>query len=187
MSKYYLHMLAFILTAIGALNAVSYGALGFDALYYLNVVTFNSRQFLLLVYVLMALSVIHLIGKRDSYLPFLGESVIPMSLPEYTPKDGKLHTIINVDDPEAVKVMYWSANPSSIVFNNHDRAYQNFNNAGIVPVVDKQAKLILTNCPAQYKVPQYGLSEQTLPKHIHFRYIRASGMASEVFTREVDC
>ena len=133
------------------------------------------------------MSVFYLVNKKQSYLPFLGETVIPLSVPEYKPINSKILTIIDVEDSEAVKVMYWGANPSATVFNNHDLAYQNFTNAGIVSIVDKKATLYFNGCPAKYKVPKYGFSEQLLPSHVHYRYIRASGMASEVFTKELNC
>jgi hypothetical protein len=120
---------------------------------------------------------------RNTWLPFLGEGVVPYSvLRESVPSEASLGVTVSTDtDP--IMCMYWASDPADGVVSDPWTAYNEFENAGVVPVENGQALLQL-NCPGQYKVPR---KSRPLPRHVHYRWVYANGIASEVLTQNVDC
>lgn len=187
MNKELLHMITIAIVSFGALNASLANIANIDILQLLNNITLKSDSLVKILYVIIGLSALYIMYKKDSYLPFLGNSVIPPALPEYSPEKKTLNIEVDISDPNAEKVLYWASNSNDKSFDDYKSAYGNFENSGIVKVNNGKAVLGLSGCPASYKVKKYGISETTLPKHVHYRVLTNSGMASEVLTKNLDC
>ena len=113
-----------------------------------------------------------LLSQRDTYLPFLGRSVMPQPLTEYKPS-GKLKTKVITNLPLNVKVIYWAAHSANKVIDNPYDAYGDYSNQGVTKT-DKNGKAIL-----QFLVPSPYKGAFT-----HYRCWTSSGMASRVFTEK---
>ncbi len=129
-------------------------------------------------------SVVYLGFQRNTYLPFLGPSVVPHSLLKDSNdfKKGALKTTLTLDVPNNTKVIYWASQPSKTVIEDPFTAYRDFSNAGIATVVEKKAELYV-DCPSSYKVP----GGRTLKPHIHYRAIYPNGIAGSVQTVYIKC
>lgn len=137
--------------------------------------------------VALALAIVamsRLVFDRDTWLPFLGECVVPPSVitDTYTPNDATLEYRVTVD-AGASRVTYWASESGAGVAANPQDAYNQFKNAGVVKVnkIDGSAVLKL-RCPAQYKV--HG---RPLPRHVHYRAIYDSGIMGSVQTENISC
>ena len=136
----------------------------------------------LTVNLIIIFCVLYLYFQKYIFLPFLGESVLPMSAlaDEKSPKDASSETIINLPDVEdGVKVIYWGAQKEEKGKVHEDvyDAYDKFENVGIAVVKDKKATLKY-NEPAEYKA--YGMK---LHRHLHYRLCCKNNiMLSRVYT-----
>ena len=87
--------------------------------------------------VFIALAAIWIGSQRDSYLPFLGESVVPCSvLADKTPEHADLEVTVTDLKPGA-KVIFWAAEPATeglAKINDWRRAYLDLANAGVATV-----------------------------------------------------
>lgn len=138
------------------------------------------------VFGLTLLAVLYLGSQRDTYLPFLGQTVFPPSLVKEAavPENANSQATIDVAWAEdGTKIAYWAANPAEEVVSTPRQAYSGFANAGIAVVKDGKAVLKF-ECPAQYKV---GSFDKTLNRHVHYRVIRDRGMLGRVKTVWVEC
>lgn len=127
--------------------------------------------------------------RRDSYLPFLGEMVLPASLLKdaTSPANSNVETDIVVDAPDGSKVVYWGSAPStssSYVAPSPSAAYKDYSNAGIAVVRNGVARVRFF-CPIKYQV-SWG---KTLDRHIHYRVIdkNSNVMLGPVKTLYVNC
>lgn len=137
-----------------------------------------------LLAILVLIIVIYLALHRDTFLPFLGETVFPYTLVKDTIHgSGSVSKTIYVDVPDGTKVAYWAAMPGNKIEPNPHIAYNQYKNSGVTTVKNGQATMSV-DCPATYRVPRY--NEQLL-KHIHYRIIHTNGMISEVHTVKVNC
>uniref|UniRef100_A0A6C0EC42 DUF378 domain-containing protein n=1 Tax=viral metagenome TaxID=1070528 RepID=A0A6C0EC42_9ZZZZ len=180
MDSHKLYMLAMFLVVVGALNWGSVGALKVDLVQKL----LGNGDLAKLVYLLVGIAAIYLLSDvRNLYLPFLGETVMPVKVfAESTPAGANVTT--EVDAENAVKVVYWASMPkSSDKLTGPQEAYGDFSNSGVVAVVNGKAKLSIL-CPQEYKV---GVTDKKLNKHVHYRLVNANGMLSEVKTKTVEC
>lgn len=131
---------------------------------------------------LVILSTLYLAFDRDSYLPFLGECVLPPSvLAAKTPQDAAFNVDVLVPDG-ATHVMYWASESGAGLAANPYDAYGNYANAGIVQAGSNGKASLAVRCPRQYRV-----RGRTLPRHVHYRAIYKSGVAGPVQTTEVTC
>lgn len=177
-----IHMLLVTLLIIGGLNWGSIGIFDFNFVEKLNKVTFDSPALVSIIYVFVGVAAVLMLFDRNSFLPFLGETIVPTSISEYKQENTTLS--IDVDAPKAVKVQYWAANPNSETVENPWDAYEGYKNAGVANVVDNKA-LLQINCPANYNVRQFGIMNTKLPKHIHYRLIYPNGMTSQIITKRI--
>jgi hypothetical protein len=131
------------------------------------------------IYLLVGLSALTMFFKRDSYLPFLGETVLPCAAfaprtPDNANKEITLTTLPNT------KVIYWASEPkegSSNDINNWDVAYNNYSNSGVAISDDKgKVTLHFRGNPQSYKVPLKG----HLKPHVHFRICEKNGIVGPV-------
>lgn len=182
----YVYMLAVFLVLVGALNWGSVGAFNLNLVSSLNNNTFKSEGFEKGVYILVALCAIYLLFYGNLFLPFLGETVLPHSVLDKNMKHSKNAKQLEVNAPEsAIYVVYWSALP----MDKQDgetltpgKAYGGFSNSGVSKVVNGKA-IIYFDCPVNYNV---GLFNSELNKHVHYRFVYANGVMSDIMTTYVE-
>lgn len=170
-------MLVIILVLLGALNWLSIGLLGIDAVR-LGLPPRCAR----LVYIVVGVAALSLVFRRDMYLPFLGETVVPGgALTQKTPQNANEQVSIRTL-PNA-KIVYWASEPNPNQgkdLPNWTEAYDEFENSGVaVADATGQAILRFRGPPQVYKVPFMG----RLEPHVHFRICDERGMMGRVQTK----
>jgi uncharacterized membrane protein YuzA (DUF378 family) len=115
---------------------------------------------------------------RDSYLPFLGETVLPCSaLQEKIPDKAELK--VRIIAPIGHKVIYWAAEPGTSTdgaLKNWQDAYGNFENVGVAIAESDGSALLQVRRPQPYWVP---LGHRLEP-HVHYRICGKNGMLGPV-------
>ena len=123
--------------------------------------------------------------KRDTYLPFLGETVIPCSvLQERTPEHADTEVTVSGLEPGA-KVLFWAAEPKTAglaTINDWRKAYLEFANAGVTRVDEDGHVTLRVRKPQDYTVPLKG----RLEAHVHWRVCQDGGMMGPVQITPVD-
>lgn len=169
--------IAMVVLIIGALNWLTVGILGFNAVERLfGRGSLASRA----VYILVGICALAVMFNRDTYLPFLGETVLPATLlPERLPENAD--TQIEVSAPPGAKVLYWAAEPATdglTKLNDWRHAYLKYMNAGVVRANESGVATLFVRNPQPYVVPWKG----RLEPHIHFRICEPNGMMSRIKT-----
>jgi len=142
-------------------------------------------------YIGVGLCGLYLLSKRETFLPFLGESVVPSSLFEeknnndlekmLTEKSNNAISL-TVYAPNSDKVIWWASKPDdSTIAPTYDIAYDEYKNSGVSNVQSDGNAYITLPCPQQYNV-----NNKKLPKHLHFREANGA-MLSEVKTINLSC
>jgi hypothetical protein len=153
-----------------------------------------SKSYQKILLFIVGLCAIYLMLKRNTFLTFLDESVVPSSLfTEINNNDEKIlndikNMTISVDiyAPNADKVIWWASNPitqsnTDDKLNGYEKAYDEYKNSGVAKVQKDGNAHITLPCPQQYSV-----NNKILKKHLHYR--EASGpMLSEVKTMYLNC
>jgi hypothetical protein len=133
-----------------------------------------------IIFVLVGVAALAVAFHRDTYLPFLGPSVVPCSLlKEQTPENANVEVKI-ITNPGA-KVLYWAAEPANNDFKellDWRKAYLGFRNAGVTLAGPDGVATLRVRKPEVYKVPVVG----ELAAHIHYRVCGDSGMIGRVET-----
>ncbi len=172
-NKVFLNM---VVTGIVIFSALHYGvmALGYNLAEYLSLVFFRVfRKRVAIdtgIYVVFFLCALYLAFQRDTWLPFLGESVLPSALVPLKVNSGDTEVSVRVR-PEA-KVVYWSAKPSTSDNESDDgsvpevkAAYDDYSNSGVTQAnIDGVAKMAF-NKGTDYEVP----SGRVIKSHVHYR------------------
>jgi uncharacterized protein len=133
------------------------------------------------VYVIVGLSAFLIMFNRDTYLPFLGESIAPCgAFPDRIPPGATKEIDIMVRP--GAKVIYWASEPSlenlkQIV--DWKKAYTQFENAGMVTADMQGRARLLVRPPQAYTVPMGG----RLEPHIHYRVCEPKGWMGRVQTK----
>ena len=135
---------------------------------------------------------IYLSSFKETFLPFLGNAIYPISLipSAIHPKKTNFSVEVKLNYPDGSKVIYWAANASDANFNVNVNdikspmiAYGDYNNSGIAIINNKKTTLHL-NCPDKYKIP----SGKVLDKHLHYRVaIPNNPILSNVKTLYINC
>lgn len=169
------HMVAIVLVLIGALNWLSIG------LNYPNLVKSTMPNMLVNpIYILVGLAALYLLFSRDTYLPFLGYTVVPANaFQTVVPKDADTKVTVPVVK-DASKVIYWATTTGDVVSTPRE-GYRGTKNVGIADITGDTVELNFT-CPRQYKV--WG---KTLPRHVHYRFVMDTGILTPVNTVQVGC
>ena len=180
MYKTKVHMLLVALVVIGAINWGT-TAIGYNFVKLLSNginQSFNTNYPInKVIYFIVAISAIWLASKRSTWLPFLGESVLPDSLmPLRTPSKSNIK--VKIQTMPNAKIAYWAALPSAdkqIV----EKAYGDYSNSGVVMADENGlAELPLLDGNG-YILP----SGTVLEKHVHYRILGLQyGMIGEVHT-----
>ena len=170
-------MIATIIVMIGALNWLGIGVLQ------VNVVArvFGAKSVATrAIYCIVGLAALTLVFHRDTYLPFLGETVFPCSaIPEQIPEGADTKVQVNVQP--GAKVIYWAAEPSTEgmkKLNDWRKAYLKLMNVGVVKADETGLATLMVRNPQPYTVPWMG----RLEPHVHFRECGDNGMVGRIFT-----
>jgi uncharacterized membrane protein YuzA (DUF378 family) len=172
-----LHMLSILIVLIGALN---WGAIG---LFRFNVVEAILGRGILAygVYAIVGLAALYLAISRDTYLPFLGETVMPCAaIEEKTPEHADTEVTIHSVKPGS-KILYWAAEPETAgldKINDWRRAYLEYSNAGVATADAAGNAILRIRKPQPYTVPMKG----RLEAHVHWRVCGADGFIEPVQT-----
>jgi len=134
--------------------------------------------------VLIALAAVYVGTQRDSYLPFLGESVVPCSvLADKIPEHADVEVTVDHLKPGA-KVIFWATEPATeglAKIKDWQRAYLELANAGVATVTAAGTATLRIRKPQPYTVPLWG----RLESHVHWRTCQDGGMMGPVQTTVV--
>ncbi len=139
-----------------------------------------------IIYVVVAISALILAFQRDTWLPFLGESVLPGAV--LTLKTNSGDTSVDVHVKPSTKVAYWAAKSAeskpaeSKPESDADAvppvkaAYDDFENSGVVVANDQGVATLVFNKGTSYVVP----SGRKIESHVHYREFGEDGMMGPV-------
>jgi uncharacterized membrane protein YuzA (DUF378 family) len=176
-----IYMITVFFVVLGGLNWLLMGAMG------INVVRLVlNRRMSSILYIVVGACALMLAFRRDVYLPFLGQTVLPAgALALKTPQSA--NESVEITTRPRAKVVYWASEPTVTADPKKapgwDIAYDEFENSGVV-VADDQGKAILRirGPPQAYTVPLHG----KLSPHIHFRIEEHGGFFGRVQTYYMD-
>ncbi len=172
-----IHKLAVVFLIVGALN---WGLIGFSRVNFVERVFGRGTRFVSIIYVLVGLSALFLAFNRDTYLPFLGESVFPCSILQDQIPAGATRTV-KVQVQPGAKVVYWASEPAdggAEMIPNYADAYRMYHNAGVTTADDKGVATLTVREPQAYTVPIKG----RLEPHVHFRICGPTGFIGRIKT-----
>jgi uncharacterized membrane protein YuzA (DUF378 family) len=176
----WLYMIAMALVLVGALNWGLIGTFGFN----LVAAVLGRGLAANTVYAIVGLAALFLVFRRDTYLPFLGETVLPCSLmPERTPEHADTEVTVHGLQPGA-KVLFWAAEPENeglAKLKDWRRAYLEFANAGVTTVDTTGRVTLRVRKPQPYTIP----SGRRLEAHVHWRVCGDGGLIGPVQTTPV--
>jgi len=119
--------------------------------------------------------------QRSTYLPFLGETVVPCSLlKEQEPESANYEKHVPIEGPGR-KVLFWAAEPETehlSTLKDWRKAYLGFQNAGVTVVGADGHAVLKVRKPQPYTVPVKG----RLEAHIHYRVCGDNGFLGPVQT-----
>jgi len=179
---YYQVKLNMIITLLVIVGAINWGtsAMGYNLVQILsdNINRlFNSNISIdKYIYLLVMAAGIYLASKRDTWLPFLGVSVLPETLvPLKTPSNTN-KTIKITTQPNS-KIAYWASSSKDVT--DVKSAYGNYSNSGVV-ISDMNGDANLPiSVGNDYIVP----NGRKIKKHLHYRVLGLPyGMISNVET-----
>jgi hypothetical protein len=130
-----------------------------------------------IVLVAATVGALWLVFRRDTWLPFLGETVVPpptflVSSPDYSDTSAVVSA-----PPGSTRVVYWAASSQANTLSpDPETAYGKFENSGVAQVVDGKATLKFRK-PGSYRVRW-----KTMAPHVHYRFVFPNGISSEVKT-----
>jgi uncharacterized membrane protein YuzA (DUF378 family) len=168
-------MYATVLVMIGGLNWLSIGLVQVDLVKLL----FRKPMLIRFVYILVGISALLLFFRRDTYLPFLGPTIMPTGALNTVVPYGATQEVVIKTQPGA-KVVYWAAEPpTKKTIDTYKEAYGEYKNAGVVIAnASGDAALKIRGNPQEYIVPWKG----KLSPHIHFRIVGEDGWMGRVQT-----
>ena len=176
----WIHLLAVLLVVVGALNWGLVGAFG------VNVVAavFGRGLVANVIYTAVGIAGLSLAFRRDTYLPFLGETVLPCSaFADVTPEHADTTVTLSGLKPGA-KVLFWASEPATeglARINTWQQAYLEFANAGVTSADGAGHATLRFRKPQPYTVPVHGRIES----HVHWRLCADGGMLGPVQTTPV--
>ena len=132
-----------------------------------------------LLFIIGIAGILH-IFRRDFYLPFLGETVMPCAgLEDRVPSGADTSVTVQVT-PNA-KLLYWASEPAAEELKEIQDwkfAYAAFSNAGVTTADQSGSATLQVRKPQPYSVPFKG----RLEPHIHYRVCGENGMLGRVNT-----
>ena len=185
-----LHMVLIAIVLVGAVNW-GFHTFGYNLVEMLN--RFLSGVFKRhlpldrIIYVVVAVSAVALAVQRDTWLPFLGNSVLPGAVVPLKKNMGD--TTVDVKVTPGAKVAYWAAEPETKLDAINKgasegnkavplvrAAYDQFENSGVVVANDQGVATLVFNKGTSYIVP----SGRKLESHVHYREFGEDGMMGPV-------
>jgi uncharacterized membrane protein YuzA (DUF378 family) len=174
------HMILLAFVLIGAVNW-GFHTFGYNLVEMLNRFlsgVFKRRlQLDRIIYVVVAVSAVALAVQRDTWLPFLGNSVLPGAVVPLKKNMGD--TTVDVKVMRGAKVAYWAAEPDGADADAVPlvrAAYDQFENSGVVVANDQGVATLVFNKGTSYIVP----SGRKLESHVHYREFGEDGMMGPV-------
>jgi uncharacterized membrane protein YuzA (DUF378 family) len=171
----YVHIVAVALIVVGALVWGSIGLFRFNPVTALLGKGIGAT----LVYCLVGLAALTVAFHRDTYLPFLGTTVMPCSiLKDQVPEHADLSVSLNGLEPGR-KVLFWATEPATVglaKIPTWQQAYLEFANAGVATVDSGGHVTLRIRKPQPYTVPMKG----RLEAHVHWRLCADEGMLGPV-------
>lgn len=132
------------------------------------------------VYLIIGVAGLALLFRRDTYLPFLGETHLSCAvLQNRDPPGATLSVRITV--PPNKKVLYWAAEPASDALKDvltWKDAYRGYENAGVTTSRPDGVAILKVRAPQSYTVPFRGV----LSPHVHYRVCEEAGWMGRVET-----
>lgn len=177
----YIKMIFIIFILIGALNWGSVGLFNYN---FINELTsiFGSLAINIekTLYVLVGLSAIFLLFRRETYLPMTGEMAIaPFLSVDYKPTidEPLIYTIENL--PPDTRVIYWTS--KGLLKNNLNPLYiyADYFYTGITTVDENGKAELFTEKPLI-------LNDKQLPTYLNYRYWIGSALTSKIFSIRLD-
>ena len=165
--SYQIRMLNILIVILASIN-IAFSEFNYDIIKMLNdFIQSKINKNLSLnhyIYIFAGFAAIILALDRTTWLPFLGESVLPSSIIPITTNKGD--TAVTVKVKPYTKVAYWAALPnnSSKIPNVND-AYGNYTNSGVAMSNDKGEVILTLNKGSGYKVP----FNKYIKPHVHYR------------------
>ena len=167
--------IAMVLVLVGSLNWLSIGVLKKNL-----VESLLGKGLARVLYVIVGLAAVSMLFNRDTYLPFLGETVLPCTtIAEHVPPGATKE--LTVSAPPGSKILYWAAEPAMESLKQiptWQQAYQKYENAGITTTDKNGIAILKVREPQPYVVPMKGRIEP----HVHFRICNGTGMLGRVKT-----
>ena len=168
--------IAMVLLIVGGLNWLLVGVFQWNLVKAL----FGQGMIARSIYILVGLSALAIMCDRDTYLPFLGPTVLPCSsIPDRTPP-GASKTVTVTANPGS-KILFWAAEPELETLKHIQtwkEAYAGYENAGVTTADSNGQAILKVRAPQAYTVPFKG----RLEPHVHFRICESSGMLGRVKT-----
>ena len=165
---YWMDTLRMLVTAIVIFSALHYGAMFFDynLATYFNLLYFRafSKRVSIdkILYAIFAISAFILAIDRTTWLPFLGDSVLPGAVVPLKTNAGD--TKVEVHVTPGAKVVYWAAKPGTEI-PTVEKAYDDYSNSGVVLANDLGVATLTFDKGSEYVVP----SGKQLKSHVHYR------------------
>lgn len=173
-----IYMFAVLLLVIGGLNWGYCAVFGKDLVS--QTVGKINPVIARVIFALVGIAAIYVGFSRDTYLPFLGETLVPCSvLSEKTPDGASLSKEIIISP--GAKVLFWAAEPATEKFNELNdwrKAYLEYANVGVTTADASGRATLRVRKPQPYKVPTKG----RLESHIHYRVCGENGFLGRVET-----
>jgi uncharacterized membrane protein YuzA (DUF378 family) len=180
MDAAYLQKLAFkvamMIVLVGALN---WGLIGAFRVNLVDRIFGKGAVAAKALYIVVGLCALAIAFNRDTYLPFLGESVFPCSVLGDQVPPGATRSVQVKAEPGS-KVVYWATEPGEDTGNVPDwhAAYRKYANAGVTTTDASGVAILKVREPQAYTVPFKG----RLEPHIHFRVCGPTGFVGRIKT-----
>lgn len=176
---YYQKMIQKVAIFFVIVGAVNWGLIGMNKINLVERIFGKGSIIPRIIYILVGISALTLAFNRDTYLPFLGESVFPCSvLPDQVPSGATRSVQVHVEPGS--KVVYWATEPSENDGSvpDYNQAYRQYQNAGVATADDSGMVTLKVREPQSYTVPLKG----KLEPHIHFRVCGPTGFIGRIKT-----
>jgi hypothetical protein len=128
------------------------------------------------LFCLIGISAVSVAFHRDTYLPFLGETILPSSVLGTQVPPGATHSVQVRVEPDA-KVVFWASEPGDGQ-GTWQTAYRDYQNAGVGVADSTGMATLKVREPQGYSVPMKG----HLEPHVHFRVCRKDGFIGPIKT-----
>jgi len=170
-----IHMFSLAIIVIAAINA---GIIGFTGRDVSRVIL--GPKYFRVAYALAGLAAIAVMFHRDTYLPFLGETVFPCSqMIDRSPPDSTQSVTVQV--APGAKVIYFAAEPANEPLKQLKywrEAYLGYENAGVATADHNGVAILKVRKPQPYRA---GMKH--LEPHVHYRVCSpGSGMMERIET-----